>query len=443
VNTGPVASWNALRVVLEEARAPVRMSWSELGRIVGGLPPSAVNYRAWWSGDRPHVRAWRAAGYTVVGLVLGEEVTFVRTGEPDPASRATHAAVDARPPLHTLAGESGACADLLLVACVKTKLSVPATARDLYVSSLFRKERAYAERRRVPWFILSAEHALVAPDEWLGPYERYLPDTPAGYRAAWGSWVVERLELLAGSLDGRVVEVHAGAAYVDAVAKHLVAKGAALLDPLRGLTMGERLAWYDTQDPGTAVVVDPMTVGVSHVDAEPFVDLLRRPTAALTPKEFLDQRGAGLKVPGLYSWWVDTTGAADLSRGLGIPLAAGLIYAGLAGATRWPSGKRSGNTLWSRISGMHLGGNHEFSTFRRTIGAILASASGVDGIDENLLTAWMHDHLSVVAVPCDDADALGRLEEAVLKAIDPPLNLKGMVVTPVRSRLTQLRSRHR
>ena len=54
---------------------------------------------------------------------------------------------------------------LLLVACVKEKLAAPAAARDLYVSPLFKKEREYAERAGLPWFILSAEHGLVAPDE--------------------------------------------------------------------------------------------------------------------------------------------------------------------------------------------------------------------------------------------------------------------------------------
>jgi hypothetical protein len=48
--------------------------------------------------------------------------------------------------------------------------------KDLCISALFRKERAYTARAAVPWFILSAEHGLVAPDEWLAPYERYLAD---------------------------------------------------------------------------------------------------------------------------------------------------------------------------------------------------------------------------------------------------------------------------
>jgi hypothetical protein len=93
--------------------------------------------------------------------------------------------------------------DIVLVSCVKTKRHEPAAARDLYTSALFAKERAYAERVGAPWFILSAEHGLVAPEEWLAPYERYLPDTPASYRSAWGAWVAARLGLLAGPLmDG-------------------------------------------------------------------------------------------------------------------------------------------------------------------------------------------------------------------------------------------------
>jgi hypothetical protein len=120
-----------------------------------------------------------------------------------------------------------------------------------------------------------------------------------------------------------------------------------------------------------------------------------------------------------------------------------LIYAGLAGATRWPSGKRSTNTLWSRIAGMHLGGNHEFSTFRRTLGSILAHASGDATIDEAALTAWMSRHLRVVAIASTDSDPLGRLEGEVLATIDPPLNLQGMTVTPIRARLKELRRNHR
>ncbi|MGZ4553340.1 MAG: GIY-YIG nuclease family protein, partial [Mycobacteriaceae bacterium] len=142
---------------------------------------------------------------------------------------------------------------------------------------------------------------------------------------------------------------------------------------------------------------------------------------------------------GLYSWWVDQGGADDLSRALRLTVECGLIYAGLAGATRWPSGKRSNNTLWLRVMTMHLGGNHEFSTFRRTLGAIVAHANDANYIDEDALTQWMYDHLQIVTIPYDDRDVLGRLERDVLGELDPPLNLLGMQPTPVRRRLKELR----
>jgi hypothetical protein len=120
----------------------------------------------------------------------------------------------------------------------------------------------------------------------------------------------------------------------------------------------------------------------------------------------------------------------------------GLIYAGLAGATRSRSGRTSKNTLWGRITTMHLGGRHRFSTFRLSLGSVLAEARGWDEIDEDALTAWMHEHLRIVAVPVDDADTLGGLETAVLSALDPPLNLDKVVRNPLRTRLSALRKKH-
>lgn len=329
-------------------------------------------------------------------------------------------------------------ADIVLVSCAKTKLDVPAPAKDLYTSPLFGRQRAYAEEQAVPWFILSAEHGLVAPDEWSAPYERYLPDTPSTYRVAWGAWIAERLELLAGPLEGKVVEIHAGRGYVEVIDKRLIDKGVLVVEPLRGLTLGERLAWYKTRAarPETGAAAEDTG---THVDTRAFVEMLLNWTRAVTPSEFLSGRGEGLKVPGLYSWWVDEKGAADLAVGLGCSISSGLIYAGLAGATRWPSGKRSTNTLWSRISGMHLGRRHNLSTFRLSLGSVIASATGGAVIDEAALTEWMKAHLKVVASPCSDADTLGRLEHDVLTEIDPPLNLQGMEPTPIRSRLTELR----
>lgn len=328
-------------------------------------------------------------------------------------------------------------ADVILVGCVKSKRATAAAAKDLYTSTLFTKERAYAERSTVPWYILSAKYGLIEPDEWLEPYEMYLPQTTRSYRHSWGAHVAQQLEGREGPLSQKLVEIHAGAAYVDALLPPLTSLGAIVTQPLEGLRMGERLAWYGTDPTSHAPSHFPATVDAGEI--RQMLDVLQNDSVALSPTDFLATRGAGLKVPGLYSWWIDDEGADDLSRGLALRLAPGLIYAGLAGATHWPSGKRSTNTLWLRIQSMHLGRKARFSTFRLSLGSVLASKIGSDQIDEAGLSAWMHAHLRVVTAPYLDADVLGVVEAQVLQALDPPLNLNGMRDSVVRRRLSQLR----
>lgn len=143
---------------------------------------------------------------------------------------------------------------------------------------------------------------------------------------------------------------------------------------------------------------------------------------------------AGLNVPGLYSWWVDDVGVALLVAGLGENVVRGRIYAGLTGATKWPSGKTVGATLGSRIGGNHLGGTIRGSTFRRTLAAGLRRSLGLELVgpgklsrdSELQLANWMRAHLELAVHPFAEADALNNLESRVLQALDPPLNLDGM-----------------
>ena len=91
---------------------------------------------------------------------------------------------------------------------------------------------------------------------------------------------------------------------------------------------------------------------------------------------------------------------------------------------------------------MHLGSRHEFSTFRLSLGSVLAESWASDQIDEDRLTAWMHDHLRVVAIPVADADTLDSLETDLLASLDPPLNLSKMPKTELRHRLSVLRKQY-
>jgi hypothetical protein len=138
--------------------------------------------------------------------------------------------------------------DLLLITCVYEKADGPHAAKDLYRSAYFGRLRRYAEAQGKPWFVVSAEHGLVQPEEWLVPYERYLPDTPLWYQEVWGSWVVTRLRLLAGDLAQRTVELHLGPEYVAQVAPRLEEAGAVVRVPLAGVPAEHQLAWYDEQE---------------------------------------------------------------------------------------------------------------------------------------------------------------------------------------------------
>ena len=58
-----------------------------------------------------------------------------------------------------------------LVACVSQKKETCDQAQYLYTSALFTKARAYALRHADRWYILSAKHGLVPPEEVIDPYE--------------------------------------------------------------------------------------------------------------------------------------------------------------------------------------------------------------------------------------------------------------------------------
>jgi hypothetical protein len=244
-------------------------------------------------------------------------------------------------------------------------------------------------------------------------------------------------------------EVHAGVVYRRSLEPGIVEQGGRLAVPLAGLSLGAQLAWYSAHAGASA------SAGTDTRRRMSTSDELRRAMLALDgapvrvaardwPGQLEDVAHAGL-----YSWWVDDAGAADLSAGLGHDVHSGRIYAGQTGATKWPSGKIGKATLTSRIGGNHLRGQINGSTFRLTLASILADRLALeraihrrlDRQQEQRLTAWMSDHLDVAVHPFFERDALGDLEDRVLRALDPPLNLDGRPLTPLRTTLSRLRSR--
>jgi hypothetical protein len=134
-----------------------------------------------------------------------------------------------------------------LVGCVKSKRGVRTTARDLYVSPLFLRRRSAVEQTCGRWFILSALHGLVQPDDELDPYDDTLRKKSVSERRAWSEALVEELERRLGLLGRYEFELHAGRDYIEhGVHQRLVASGAAVLLPVAGMGIGRQLAYYGT-----------------------------------------------------------------------------------------------------------------------------------------------------------------------------------------------------
>jgi hypothetical protein len=132
-----------------------------------------------------------------------------------------------------------------LVGCVKTKRSVPSPAKDLYTSPLFKGSRRAVERLCDRWFVLSAKHGLLGPDELVEPYDETLATASRERRRAWSVEVVRALRDELGDLAGHTFEIHAGSAYyAHGLQRSLEGAGAAVDVPTAGLSLGHRLAYY-------------------------------------------------------------------------------------------------------------------------------------------------------------------------------------------------------
>jgi hypothetical protein len=140
----------------------------------------------------------------------------------------------------------GVGATVFLVSCVSEKRSVPTPAKDLYISTWFKKARRYVEHTGSSWFILSAEHGLISPDRVVAPYEKTLNTMPIDERRIWAQRVSERLEKVVPQLE-RVV-FFAGQRYREFLSAHLRNRNILIEVPMQGLRIGEQLRWLGRRD---------------------------------------------------------------------------------------------------------------------------------------------------------------------------------------------------
>ena len=127
-----------------------------------------------------------------------------------------------------------------LIGCGKSKLNRPAAARDLYTGQLFRATRTWAEANCDQWYILSAKHGLVAPEEWHEPYNVTLNTMSREDRQKWGYVVLHQI-WRAVSIPSEIVFL-AGRAYREYLIEPLDLQYTVTC-PLAHLGIGQQIAW--------------------------------------------------------------------------------------------------------------------------------------------------------------------------------------------------------
>lgn len=261
----PLAQW-----LDRSPDAVVRLSLDQIELLLGfPLPESAAKYAPFWSSTVIHNEIKRI-GWHAYARLNERVVEFRRAPAPVLAARASSFRPESSdaPPQRP---------DLVLLGCVKTKRRGNWPARDLYTSRLFIGRRDYAESLGAPWFILSAKHGLVSPTADIEDYDVSLDDAPAAKRDAWAAEVLAGLDAQVGSLEGKLIEIHAGDQYrVPKLMAGIRARGGTTIVPLFGLSFGRQLAWYAARNSGA--VATPAT--------RPLVSA--RATDA--PKESIDAR---------------------------------------------------------------------------------------------------------------------------------------------------------
>ena len=119
---------------------------------------------------------------------------------------------------------------IVLVSCGKQKLDHSAQGKDLYISRRFRAARKFAETFGSNWFILSAKHGLVAPDQILDPYDQDLNLLTSCEKSLWVETIVAGL--LKYNLLPKQLVVLATGVYGDLLRECLKREGFSVIYPL-------------------------------------------------------------------------------------------------------------------------------------------------------------------------------------------------------------------
>lgn len=133
--------------------------------------------------------------------------------------------------------------NIVLVSCVSKKADQPSRAEELYKSHWFNKASAYAKNVGNSWYILSAKHGLLSPDQVVEPYDQTLNRMGAAERRTWARYVLRDIEKTI--KPGKTLIFLAGLRYREYLVSPLEEKGYRILIPMKGLRIGEQMQWLN------------------------------------------------------------------------------------------------------------------------------------------------------------------------------------------------------
>lgn len=138
---------------------------------------------------------------------------------------------------------------LALISCSKQKSfkddQQTLVAEDAYCSSLFNKSADWAKNRDMRFAILSAKYGLTNRNRAIKDYDLTLNELNAEKRQQWANGVLNDLKT-----DGLPEKVFllAGSNYSSELKPLLENEGIEVIQPLRGMQIGERLSYLTTDN---------------------------------------------------------------------------------------------------------------------------------------------------------------------------------------------------
>lgn len=133
-----------------------------------------------------------------------------------------------------------------LMATARKKSDIPQPVVDFYKSPLFKKSLSYARMHYDRFYFYNAKDGFLLPNQIMEPYDVSIKTFSAREKRNWAKKVITGLAQYE-SPENAVIYLHGGFVYRKYLQPELQKHGFEFIVPLKGMGIGEQLAWYDQQ----------------------------------------------------------------------------------------------------------------------------------------------------------------------------------------------------